>query len=1429
MKTWWLWVAAVWFLLFPAHLKAQGLYFANVTTEVRVTSSAGTRSVLPTEGHVLLNPDDLLLVPTQAPGTVRISAKHFRYGFAYGDESGGIVWQGEARGLADVYVPRALSPQALAVRVLEPSDVVLGQLARERDRLRVLRFRQDALHWLHGRKPRPPEAIDAPSARFLSLIREMGTAFGMRSSPSFVAWAEQTLDRIYLGNAALGPPWFPVHEEHEGEVRVGRPLQIEAQPSELVSVRVLPKLSGPVQIELRTQGTLIERLSWTGWERTDALGYAATPRVRRVAARGPVEVRAVQGLALVSLKRQARTKTLDEVFFDLWDGESELGKRRLDPLLPYVTGKFERERPFKGLSTTHLPMASLASLTFANTAEEVSAWSRPALAARSMGTGQLRLAALDVLLRSGAEPDPALCRSVDSPARSELHAAVDLAIGDLCGDAADDVALSVRAFDALSSRAPDDGVLLRTARALSSRLERSLVRRPEREPVPDIDLAVPDDGRSDGYCRVSGRSRLLAPGTHDVQVEDGQQNVATFRSATERSTKVRVGAFDVSVQGAGLASRVRLPVGHTQIVVSDQSVLLELSDQGALPCRELRDVREFWPLSEPRELSIEPLRAPVSALTVQARGFDVIQKPLSVVVGSATLSIEPFGRPREVRVKWIAPADAKSVRIDPRGQALRMRLSSLLARSTKKVRPHLTQLPEVSELLTRVREASRALSMHTSEGPLLSALRARASALTLLGQLRLAENDYLRLAEWGVFPEEPRLQLPGPLNLAAQLPPLVDADLVHLVEAVRADALGDVEAAAIAFSRIDHVLAQTRAAQLRGEQSWAESDPELALSAYAWAVRARGPEPSILLPSLSRLESAVRFASPQALDSSAGTYLEVGAAESEEDTLRSATARAWLDAPADVWLMREDESLVVRINAKAPVALVADTACRGLRGEPCEMHIDRDGSEVSGGVVVLAVGEHVLTFTPSVRSLGFVRLCPPDGPCTLSEEGLFVERVRRWFAASPRDSGRLTVVGPTVVRLFVRAAGAPTAFSVQVGETVISSHTDKAQDGEVRLEIPVFGKRDTLEIRPSDDTIHVRLSVAEPRAAAARPPARPSQIETKVARGAPLFELETKAGRDAINAGPFSLWGHSRYVPAQVADLDTIARGSPYLEVALRALVLVGPVYAQLGVLQRSREGPESLGAFARIDTGRQFGFAPRLILNAKVVGQDLPPWSWGLRTRASAWWALGIPEGPTLYPWIGVHYRTSPPYGAQIDRVDPDVYSDFSLDHPVAGWAGLSAYYRPLLDVSFSGGVSAMTNPDFGSLDRLGPSVRTDIVTGRGLSPWVSLEYSASYRFADGHRPEALLRQQIDMGAQSWLWVSGQHRFALGGTLGWIVDAEQWVGMIQGSWLWSPRRGVTDLTPDEVEFRERSNEGASMADELRGGNGIGPGVRGGD
>lgn len=908
-------------------------------------------------------------------------------------------------------------------------------------------------------------------------------------------------------------------------------------------------------------------------------------------------------------------------------------------------------------------------------------------------------------------------------------------------------------------------------------------------------------------------------------------------------------------------------------------LLVRLPYADAFPCAALRDVYEERPIGAGVSLSLRPLRfgkgslragSGPSAVSVARAALDWRIEPslraaespgvwrrFRVTAGRQVFSVETapqFSRgslelsllPRTQRIS-IRPVEATA------RDTVHLRLAMIREAASGAFPQGADEEPEASqdELLAQVWNSSAVLRQDQSAR---EARERRATALWRLGQRGPSRVDYgvleasppdtrrpvrgEALAEgelqtnWlgrmALLPVEDRdglrearsLVARGQLESALELlnggEPNLDGELRTVEQLLAANILARLERpadAAEVLARLEDPAAYERAAQLLYTAALAELEHGrrderkilAALSYAAYAHQAGASVDSIL----ARILGWIRWQVPAASSSAGGTRFVTRDPNERETGLRGRVHRALLGAPDDAMLLRAGEWMESEWRVRQPVGLTVRSGCLSLDTlAPCEVEVFIDGTPVSLGTpITLPTGTRRLEVRPPETSVAWFQLSGANVPRPVTRS-LYYEVV-------PETPLRFSVAGASVLRLETTEPDAELAVWVD-GSRIDAFETEP---GRVVAAIPALPDSRVIrhiEVRSeARRLVRPQLAMMSDRLASPVPLTIVDPAPSELPPLDPAFR--TPAASDVIPAGPFSARFSMKGAFREIRDLDVFTDGTPYLELRPE-LMYRSPTsdYRLLvAALVRTRAGPPSYGARLQFALASD-GYRPGLLLNAHLMAQELDTHQLGFEGSATALFPIFRDSRIRLVAAGGVTaFAVRQPEAGQ-QGVDPDVFSRFARDHPIYGRFALLMSSRPFLDFMARGQLSVQSNADFVSIDRFGGSIQVDWFPGAGYAPWLTLGYEGSYRVADEFRPDPVGRHILFAQAALWGWLVQDGRLGLSGELQWILDRQEFAGFLALEYLWSPRRGVHDLSRQETPYRERLEEGAVVADELR-------------
>ncbi|AKT36877.1 hypothetical protein [Chondromyces crocatus] len=342
--------------------------------------------------------------------------------------------------------------------------------------------------------------------------------------------------------------------------------------------------------------------------------------------------------------------------------------------------------------------------------------------------------------------------------------------------------------------------------------------------------------------------------------------------------------------------------------------------------------------------------------------------------------------------------------------------------------------------------------------------------------------------------------------------------------------------------------------------------------------------------------------------------------------------------------------------------------------------------------------------------------------------------------------------------------------------------------------------------------VRVEIAVAHkpPRPREQPPPLPPQPLEPTDGR---RLRWAPPVGEDP-DEGALFLGGYIRTTDGNMSDEDLRA-GIRFYELGVDANreILPGTFWAGASAFTRLRTGTSSLGAELRLDTAGR-GFIPALSARARLVAQ--PP-ALGGRLGISAAWAIPIGE-VTLIPWANAALLAVDDTLAGRPDADRDIYTIYTAERRTLASLGARFRFRPTVDAIASIGPAVRVSPLFTAVDRIDLRADLDVLHGRDLWPWVQLGWVGSYRPSNAVREEAFLRNTFSLALQFWSWFARGHRVTLGGETALLVDTP--ASVIESPrfglalllrYDWTGSRGLRDLPPRDLPFRDRLEEGSGV------------------
>lgn len=496
------------------------------------------------------------------------------------------------------------------------------------------------------------------------------------------------------------------------------------------------------------------------------------------------------------------------------------------------------------------------------------------------------------------------------------------------------------------------------------------------------------------------------------------------------------------------------------------------------------------------------------------------------------------------------------------------------------------------------------------------------------------------------------------------------------------------------------------------------------------------------------------------------------------------------------WRVFQPGVYAVQVEGKAEMRIHPDhTPYRG------DVELGSQRFSFSGSRTVrrsLEAGVHTLRIPPDTPPL-LARLSEgAEVPCREAVYVVAGTGIERGFSQPLRESDR--VFGFVRVRFGAPARTRVTYRAGGVEGTVV------IPEGRSNANLPVSRNAEALELSSGEGSeVMVQVSRAELPGARRQDRQDPAALPPRP-EPSPVDE-----------PGPFSASFRTRLVLRELRDLDSVAGGTPYFEMApgIHRSFASELVYLTVGLPVRVREGDPSFGGQARFVVNGD-GFRPRLLASGRfMMQQGAEEITYSPRAQVSAVWGISLSPYLSLHPTLtGRWIEVAPAQNVSTFQVDPDIYTRYDEDHPLLAEASLTSFSRITRDMILRGRVTARTNsPDGGTfLDRVDGAIRFDWSMGGMLLPWMGLGYRLSQRFADRDRRNDATQHRFRFEASVFeAWI-GEHRLDLGGRVdAFILTASETVtGFLTLGYLWSPHRGLRDFSERQLRHRAAREQGLS-------------------
>jgi hypothetical protein len=609
----------------------------------------------------------------------------------------------------------------------------------------------------------------------------------------------------------------------------------------------------------------------------------------------------------------------------------------------------------------------------------------------------------------------------------------------------------------------------------------------------------------------------------------------------------------------------------------------------------------------------------------------------------------------------------------------------------------------------------------------------------------------------------------------------------------------------------------------------------------------------------ARLAPAVAFRPIPLLEQSLG-YVPLLRSQSRDRTLKEQLVATLTQAVPDALLLSTDETAELQWNQALTSTLELDYGCDAGRGEPCALESRIDGLPVVCAELEprrrcqlsVPAGRHRLEFRfAGLESLGWLKLAH-------GSTELVPSLLTRWHLLSPTEPARLSVRGPTILRLQFRVqapypstqpqvrisgCGAPESLaSLELPLTTDRTVKSASQDGvevtlPVTVELPIEARTPCmLSLQPTERNTLAYLAVARvqglPRErdlvsrSLEDPSAGAGAASKLVSDELPVTQAPVPPAAPRVSRFPLLLGGRARLLSESlqaITEQDGSSASSTFSDVFLETLVLAHRELvpnrlwggAQIGT--RFRDGPMSEVARLSLDLPAR-PYLPGVELDGALVAQRLASEA-HLTASSTAKLSSLLPltSSASFVPQVGytnTHVTQAP---ARVDGVDGDLYSTYLAEHPHYASVMAQLNTRPFVDAQSSFSLSARTLPNLDALDRLTGAARLLFLPRPDWPLLVSAEWATSLRFASALRDDFFIRHQFTTTFGLWTWLSPADRFRLFGQLDCFFDApasrlrSPVVAPLLGLELTtSGARGLRDLAPSQVPFRTFQQRGSA-------------------
>ncbi len=1501
----------------PADSSAESLVWAAPESLILIDDWAAGTAGRPVSGSgtITLREAQILLVPVERGQWVQIESEpltpQLQLGFASGASTppDTIVW--EPVGVTRIYVPTWLRASHVAIR--SPSTATFAVNISARAVTPVDWFLWDSAMSAWARTgAKLPEVPSEGVRRILHALEILRDALPLseraRAAPMLLGlWLEES-----LRTRPLSRPFFkqvtPNTEAIPSQMVGPTRKSFRLPPADVHRWQLRAK--GPTRLIIREDGAIARVINWSNLGE-DATGWSALKSIRTIAGPGDsaTELEVVEGTVSISMQASAFRPEYREIFGpvrrqrDALRAEGAKAHDTLDRSVAVVNAYLNYTASTKSDSLDEAISQAMSGLQVA----QDPAWqalfaqrlldlaiddepldARLAYKRKALGTTVPRN---DAVLRRALNETVAPSRLGRRPALGEnLEAWSRASPSDTLIQRA-----ATKYWEAFPYRSIAAPATVAT-RATLVPLERQGFCNPVREGLQG--WLVPAEGATD----------------FSIDLDAGVYAIATLRPLDETPQPeglIQIDGTSIAIHAAaGLSSRAALGRGAHRIqrLANSPRFAVEATEGMTLPCSKVYRWQHVTPLLPDNEVRFE-LSSPGTTSVVRLRfGAQSIPTRLWVTLGNRRYEVAlrpPASGSVELAVG--ADDDAISIRsnaevsvavalrreLEPLPKPVSLPLSSVVPSSVSGTAPPsiaqalLLALEDVGRRLRATTEESTRTQLRDERARLL--IRAGFSSLALrdIGELpRVADtpSDLVRLdgATANVLPvglisaigplpmpSDPRnllsrrkaLQTSDTPTCALQLEQLSQSppNAETLLASYCAERSGLSQAAAGLFERIaratSHGPSMLHAALLMTDAAVEAQDRRLSLRAAllgTWATK-WGAEASALR---ARLAAAIEWVTPSIFDGAAGvTWLAHGLTALPSP--RQQLLARLIDAPNQALVIASDEFAELLVNSDGTDSLEVASGCdTALDVDQCSLSAWLDNEPVfctNPGPshrcrLPVPAGKHRIRFGfEGTGTLGWLT-------ARLGRQALAPIIASSWSVLDAGSPARLTIKGPTIIRLRSRGSGIdgesiaitgcdldeayselklPTGTDAQSRPWPTSANITPVGSA-LEVSIPVPGdKRCSLSIVARQ--AHTLLQVALARASGLPTPRLlPVQANGAAAilpvsaSPAAIPRSADAVPRSIAERQPLLVGARSRFVSESLAvALETDSASSSgegafqdvFGEVsAIAARELVASRW--WGTLQagaRFRNGPTTEFARVAFDLPPQIGL-PGVDLVGSVYSQsssEARTTTYATTGKLSRLWA--VTPSMNVLPQISfttMHVGRAPAVAA---GVDGDVYSHFYATHPRYASLATAIALRPFVDTLANLSLSARSLPQLDGIDRVTATLE---LLALPVTQWPILggiDWMSSYRPSSSLRSEMFVRHDLGIAFSFWNWLTPNERLRCFGRVDFFFDAPAanfdtviiapTIGLELMS---SGSRGLRDLSPRQAPFKEFQERGSA-------------------